>query len=485
MSESVNEKMGGTHPLNNSSTHLPERGETMKTKEGLDTPSLNNSSPRLPITPSTHPPSSDIAIRVDHVSKKFCRYLRKSMLYGMHDIGKNLLGMSTKPDTLRKHEFWAVDDVSFELHRGETLGIIGPNGSGKSTILKMLNGIFMPDKGKIEINGRVGALIEVGAGFHPLLTGRENIYVNGAILGMSKKEIDEKFDDIVEFADIGDFIDTPVKHYSSGMYVRLGFAVAVHAEPDILLVDEVLAVGDMAFQTKCFKKMHEFLREGKTIVFISHSMPAVQGMCKRTLWLNRGKIRAEGETREVVALYSDEMNKKAGVETHTPGTSVPGSREGSGEIRIVNVEVMDGNDTPINVVRAGGVLKIRVTYQAFEPIRDPHFQFGIRDMATGIIVTLVDVNSQNSLIPEVIQGTGAVDCIFDPIPFRPRRYGLYLRIGYPTQAFDIWDDGDCRFIVSGVGLSTDTGFLYGRGDLVGVPFRIEHRFGEGFNNVAK
>ena len=157
----------------------------------------------------------------------------------MHDIGRNLLRMGTKPDKLRKDEFWAVDDVSFELRRGETLGIIGPNGSGKSTILKMLNGIFMPDKGKIEINGRMGALIEVGAGFHPMLTGRENIYVNAAIRGMTKEDVDDKFDDIIEVADIGDFIDTPVKHYSSGMYVRLGFAVAVHCEPDVLLVDVV------------------------------------------------------------------------------------------------------------------------------------------------------------------------------------------------------------------------------------------------------
>jgi len=183
------------------------KGEKNKNKVRMD--NSNNSTSQ----PLNNPPSSEITIRVNHVSKKFCRYLRKSMLYGMHDIGRNLLGMSTKPDTLRKHEFWAIDDVSFELHRGETLGIIGPNGSGKSTILKMLNGIFMPDKGKIEINGRVGALIEVGAGFHPMLTGRENIYVNGAILGMSKEEIDDKFDDIVEFADIGDFLQLFVSQH--------------------------------------------------------------------------------------------------------------------------------------------------------------------------------------------------------------------------------------------------------------------------------
>jgi lipopolysaccharide transport system ATP-binding protein len=297
MSESVDEEMGNTHSLNNSSTHLPLSPRTH---------SLTNS--------STHSPSPEIAIRVDHVSKKFCRNLRKSMQYGMHDIGRNLLRMSTKPDMLRKDEFWAVDDVSFELHRGETLGIIGANGSGKSTILKMLNGIFMPDKGRIEINGRVGALIEVGAGFHPMLTGRENIYVNGAILGMNKEEMDEKFDDIIEFADIGDFIDTPVKHYSSGMYVRLGFSVAAHCEPEILLVDEVLAVGDITFQARCFNKINNLVEAGTTIVLVSHDLHRIRQYCKRTLFTNNGKTLFIGETAEACRQYilsSQQRHKNA------------------------------------------------------------------------------------------------------------------------------------------------------------------------------
>jgi len=199
----------------------------------------------------------DVVVKVEHVSKKYCKSLKRSMFYGVHDIGRNMVGLSAHSERLRDGEFWAVDDVSFELKKGETLGIIGPNGSGKTTLLKMLNGIFWPDKGKITVRGRVGALIAVGAGFHPLLTGRENININGAILGMSKKEINEKFDDIVEFADIGDFIDYPVKFYSSGMYVRLGFAVAVHCKPDILLVDEVLAVGDLGYTFKCYRKISE------------------------------------------------------------------------------------------------------------------------------------------------------------------------------------------------------------------------------------
>ena len=186
--------------------------------------------------------NDNISIKVENISKKYCKSLKRSMLYGVKDIARNTIGLSSHSDKLRKGEFWALDNVSFEAKKGETFGIIGPNGSGKTTLLKLLNGIFWPDKGKISVKGNVGALIEVGAGFHPLLTGRENIYINAAILGMTKEETDKKFDVIVEFADIGDFLDVPVKHYSSGMFVRLGFAVAVHCEPDILLVDEVFAV---------------------------------------------------------------------------------------------------------------------------------------------------------------------------------------------------------------------------------------------------
>lgn len=248
--------------------------------------------------------NDEVAIRVEHVSKKYCKNLKRSMLYGIKDIGMNTLGMSSHSDKLRKDEFWAVDDVSFEVKKGETLGIIGPNGSGKTTLLKMLNGIFWPDKGKITINGRVGALIEVGAGFHPMLTGRENVYINAAILGMTKEEVDEKFDDIVEFADIGDFLDTPVKFYSSGMFVRLGFAVAVHCEPDILLVDEILAVGDTAFRRKSSERMKELIEEGnKSIILISHNMQTVEAISDKAILLNGGEILTSGNLNDVIAKY--------------------------------------------------------------------------------------------------------------------------------------------------------------------------------------
>jgi lipopolysaccharide transport system ATP-binding protein len=245
----------------------------------------------------------DVVIQFDHVSKKYCKSLKRSMLYGVSDIGRNLCGLSSHSDELRKNEFWAVNDVSFELKKGESLGLIGPNGSGKSTILKMLNGIFWPDKGKITVRGRVGALIEVGAGFHPFLTGRENVYLNGAILGMKKEEVDARFESITEFAGVGDFIDVPVKAYSSGMFVRLGFAIAVHCEPDVLLVDEILAVGDEAFHRKCFNKIGALVKKGVSIILVSHNLNYVNMMTSKCILLEKGKILKYDRTNDVVNEY--------------------------------------------------------------------------------------------------------------------------------------------------------------------------------------
>jgi lipopolysaccharide transport system ATP-binding protein len=244
-------------------------------------------------------------IKVDGVSKKYCQTLRHTMSYGVKDLACSFLGISQQSEQLRPGEFWAVNDVSFEVKPGETVGIVGSNGSGKSTILKMLNGIFMPDMGRIEITGRVGALIEVGAGFHPMLTGRENIYVNGAIYGMGKNEINRKFDEIVDFSGIGEFIDLPVKHYSSGMYVRLGFAIAVFSDLDIMLIDEVLAVGDIAFQHRCYEKILEFKNNEKAIVLVTHDMDAVVRHCDHSILVNQGKLLKQGTPQSVVNRYRD------------------------------------------------------------------------------------------------------------------------------------------------------------------------------------
>lgn len=311
--------------------------------------------------------SDDVVIKVDKVSKKFSRSLKHVMLYGMQDIARNIIGLSSNSGKLRNGEFWAVKDVSFEVKKGETIGIIGLNGSGKSTLLKMLNGIFMPDKGKIEIRGRVGALIEVGAGFHPMLTGRENIYINGAILGMSKKEIDKKFDDIINFADIGDFIDSPVKHYSSGMYVRLGFAVAVHCEPDILLIDEVLAVGDEEFRRKCMSKLNEFKSAEKAIVLVSHSMELIQGYCNRGMWVDAGVIKESGAPAHVIDSY---FRHVVGVMQATNGKE--GRRWGSGDAEITDIKLFNHEGKEVEIIESGEealfVVRVRFKKNAENPI---------------------------------------------------------------------------------------------------------------------
>ena len=248
--------------------------------------------------------STDTVISVESVSKKFCRSLKYTMLYGVRDVARDMFGTTQTSIGLRHDEFWALDDISFEVKRGECLGLIGPNGAGKSTLLKLLNGITFPDKGSVQLRGRVGALLELGAGFHPMLSGRENIYLSGAILGMSKEEIAEKLEAIVNFAGLEEFIDSPVKHYSSGMYVRLGFAVAVHAEPDVFLIDEALAVGDIAFQNKCYGKLREFREKGITIIFVTHSLDIVIAHCSRALLLDKGALIDDSMPKDVVDRYN-------------------------------------------------------------------------------------------------------------------------------------------------------------------------------------
>lgn len=252
-------------------------------------------------------PDDDIVLSVNNVSKKFCRDLKRSLLYGVQDIASEVLGMREKNDTLRPKEFWALNDVSFQLRRGEALGLVGKNGSGKSTLLRIIAGLIRPDTGFVEVNGRVAPLIALGAGFNPVLTGRENIYANMAILGLSKQEIDDRFDEVVEFAEIGDAIDSPVQSYSSGMAARLGFASAIHTNPDILLIDEVLAVGDMKFRTKCYRELSKLRKSGTTFVLVSHDPNAILAVCDSGIYINRGEVIATGETSEIMSRYEKDL----------------------------------------------------------------------------------------------------------------------------------------------------------------------------------
>ncbi|MDJ0799832.1 MAG: polysaccharide ABC transporter ATP-binding protein [Calothrix sp. MO_167.B12] len=255
---------------------------------------------------------SDIVLSVNGVSKKFCRDLKRSLMYGVQDIASELLGLREKSDKLRKKEFWALNNVSFQLKKGEALGLVGKNGSGKSTLLRIIAGLIKPDTGSVEVNGRVAPLIALGAGFNPILTGRENIYANMAILGLSKKEIDERFDEVVEFAEIGDAIDAPVQSYSSGMAARLGFASAIHTEPDILLIDEVLAVGDMSFRAKCYRQLSKLRGKKTSLILVSHDPNSILAVCESAVYISQGDVILAGETHEIMQKYEEDILLKDG-----------------------------------------------------------------------------------------------------------------------------------------------------------------------------
>ena len=244
-----------------------------------------------------------VVVSFDHVSKRFILHHERA-----YTLLESMIGL-VKPTRRSIEEFWVLKDVSFEIRTGETFGIIGPNGAGKSTVLKLMARIIEPTSGEVTVRGRISPLLELGAGFHPELTGRENVYLNAALFGISQAEAQDRYDDIVEFSELQDIIDVPLKHYSSGMYMRLGFAVAANIIPDILLVDEVLAVGDEAFQRKCLRRIEEFRTEGRTIVFVSHDLDTVRRICQRTLWLDHATVQAVGPTDDVVNAYLHHVNE--------------------------------------------------------------------------------------------------------------------------------------------------------------------------------
>ncbi len=314
-----------------------------------------------------------------------------------------------------KREIWALKDVSFEVKKGEVLGIIGPNGAGKSTILKILSRITDPTKGTCEIQGRVGALIEIGAGFHDDLTGRENIFMNGAILGMKKKEIESKFDQIVEFAGLEKFIDTPLKKYSSGMRVRLGFAVAANLEPEVLLVDEVLAVGDVEFQGKSVKKMLSFKQKDIAIIFISHNMSSITAMCDRVLYLKEGQVKAIGDTQEMIGLYLRDF------EGEDAGQSIQTTIRGE-DFEIKKVSTLGQNGEEKQLFRYRDKMVIRVEYWFARTVR-PFFSIVISGPSgpVSLMSMLADGGMSGAL-----EGDGCLECVLDELPLLPGKYEIIL-----------------------------------------------------------
>ena len=320
---------------------------------------------------------SDIAIRVEHLGKKYEIGGQQARFATFRESLTNAASVPLRwlKGELRKEKdtFWALDDVSFEIKRGEAVGIIGRNGAGKSTLLKILSHITSPTTGRVDLYGRVGSLLEVGTGFHPELTGRENIYLNGAILGMSRVEIARKFDEIVDFSGVEKFLDTPVKHYSSGMYVRLAFAVAAHLEPEILLVDEVLAVGDAEFQKKCLGKMGDVANEGRTVLFVSHNMAAIEMLCRTCLLISQGNLIENDATKSVIGLYLNERKELAS----NSDLSNRADRSGQGDYRIIRIEILNEENKETDILYSGKPAKIVLTLNK-QP-QKPIVAFGIYD----------------------------------------------------------------------------------------------------------
>lgn len=387
---------------------------------------------------------SQPAIVFDGVWKKFRRGERHDSLRDLIPAAiRRMTGRTPREADLGAQEFWAVHDVSFEVRQGEALGIIGPNGAGKSTTLKLLSRILKPTKGRCEVRGRAGALIEVAAGFHPDLTGRENVFLQGAIMGMKRAEIARKFDEIVEFAGVSEFIDTQVKRYSSGMNARLGFAIAAHLDPDVLLIDEVLSVGDAAFQDRCVERMRVLIKRGIPLVFISHNLPAIIDLCTRAIVIDRGTVRFDGAPAEAIQHYRQ----------------LPvAQRESSstGPVHIVKAELVNDRGEAATVFNTLGGMRVRIDYEARRPIADAAFAVDIH-RADGLycagINTLMDRRDLGRL-----EGKGRVELSLPRLSLLP---GAYLSsIGILNGAGGTYDIQSRAYPFSVISDRRDLGVVY-------------------------
>lgn len=403
---------------------------------------------------------ADVAIQVENLGKKYrignhAPYARfTELMVGAAKapfrlVKQKLQTARQKPATNGEHasqerEFWALKDVNFEIKQGEIVGVIGRNGAGKSTLLKLLSRITQPTTGRLRYRGRIGSLLEVGTGFHPELSGRDNIFLNGAILGMTRAEVRRKFDEIVAFAEVEKFLDTAVKHYSSGMYMRLAFAVAAHLEPEILLVDEVLAVGDAEFQKKCLGKMGQVAKGGRTVLFVSHNMAAVTNLCTQAIYLADGRVAGQGDVGQIAHLYQAANVK--GDATGTNVTQFPG-RIGDGRILFTSLKVVGESET--NRVVAGGLITIQMTLYAHQPVMSSQtvISIGIDDLVGVRIATLLsrfspDFNRMNQLF----DGEFSLTCCVPSLGLAPGSYTLTTYVDVHGQLSDRCAD-TYRFVV--------------------------------------
>ena len=374
---------------------------------------------------------SDIVLKVENLSKKFSKSLKRSLWYGVQDLTTEFLGRRQGQE-LRQQEFWALKDISFDVRKGDMLGLIGANGAGKSTLLKLINGLIKPSQGKITVHGEIGALIALGTGFSPILTGRENIYVNAAVLGISRREVDKKLDAIIGFAEIGDFIDTPVQNYSSGMKVRLGYSVAANLEPNLLLIDEVLSVGDSSFRTRCYEHLRKYKEDGGTVIFVSHNTLAVESACDRVLWLDQGQVVEIGEPDVVVQKYEQQMleiSRQADLRFH-----VDPEADDSDTVQVTKVQCYDLTGKQKNDFGFGESIEIKMHYETTMEVHSPHFGIGIRK---GSNKSEPDLSTMAMLWDGVQLGklpsNGVVGCIIEKPSLAPGTYSIRVWVQRATS----------------------------------------------------
>ncbi|NET30801.1 MAG: ATP-binding cassette domain-containing protein [Cyanothece sp. SIO1E1] len=377
--------------------------------------------------------NDDVVLSVRGVSKKFCRDLKRSLMYGVSDIGKELLGLRGDKNTkLRRDEFWALQDVSFDLKRGEAIGLLGANGSGKSTLLRIVAGLIKPETGIVKVNGRIAPLIALGAGFNPILTGRENIYANMSILGLSKEEIDERFDDVLDFAEIPDAIDSPVHTYSSGMAARLGFSCAIFVEPEILLLDEVLAVGDIRFKGKCTRKLSELRSKGVSIILVTHKNSAILSICETAVYLSSGKVIGKGEAEPIVRRYEEDL--MYGEILFSSGKYIPSkeSKQEGLDAYISYLCFRDIDDNIIDVPKAGSYTKLCIGCRSHKELKDVICEVKVKDlsdMETGFVSR--QLSHLDGVFFHLKPGETEIHLIMSPLSFRPSAYQMTVSLQTP------------------------------------------------------
>jgi homopolymeric O-antigen transport system ATP-binding protein len=417
-----------------------------------------------------------IAIQLDHVTKRYRAGRSRTIVDLVASGVDRLRGRSTEIHSATRGNvdstIYALRDVSLDVPHGAGLGVIGRNGAGKTTLLKLISRVTWPTSGVVRVAGHVVSLIELGAGFHPELTGRENVYLGAGLFGLTRREIDRRFDAIVQFADVERLIDTPMKRYSSGLYARLGFAVAIYSDPDIVLVDEVLAVGDAAFRRRALEALRRLIAEGKTVLFISHDMWNVRRLCSEILWMEDGRVRAYGPAGEIAERYMNEVNLEA---LANQATALQSHRGGTGEIRYVSVDLVDAAGRPSSMLTAGDTLVVHAQYRAALRVARPVFQVAIIDVDTGLVITTATSSDADS--PGDVEGDGMIECRFPRLPLRPRQYVLRLSITdrHHLASYDVVTAGP-RFAVSGGGRGVD-GMADEEDGLVSLPFDFVHHAG--------